>query len=309
MSVSPPHSRPATIEAEVHGELACWTVRTPYGTARVARQGAQLLSYDDHEGRPLIWLSESAQYLAGEPLRGGVPVCWPWFGVYARNPEAVRDTVQAAPDAASHGLVRGLDWTLASQHVDAHSAELVFELDASRDLQPWRHPARLRYVMRFGAKLTLALSVQNLGEQTITQSLALHSYFAVGDSRQVTIDGLSGKSYIDTVGGQWTTRMQEGSIRIVGETDRIYLQANDPVVIHDPVWRRSIHIAAQHSQSCVVWNPWVEKSRGLSQFADDDWQRMVCVETARVLEDTLVVEPGATQGISLSIHTESEQGL
>jgi glucose-6-phosphate 1-epimerase len=293
------------IEAEQIDELECWRVHTPYGVARIARQGAQLLSYVDAEGRPLIWLSGQAAYKKGQPLRGGVPVCWPWFGDYQRNPQAVRDTVQANADAPAHGLVRGLDWDLTEQKLTAQGAELLFTFDATRDMAPWRHPAILTLAMRFGEGVSLTLSVRNLGEQTLTQSVALHTYLAVGDSRHISITGLEGAGYIDTV-GSWQEKTQSGPIAITSETDRIYQGRTDRIVIHDPQWRRSVHVISQHSESAVVWNPWVEKSRRLSQFSEDDWQHMVCVETARIMHDALVVAPGATGTVSVALHAESE---
>jgi glucose-6-phosphate 1-epimerase len=293
------------IEPERIGALPGWRVVTPHGVARVARQGAQLLSYEDRAGRPLVWVSGEAAYEQGQAVRGGVPVCWPWFGDYARNPQTVRDTVGADADAPAHGLVRGRDWELAEQNLSADTAELVFTFDATRDLAPWRHPAKLTLTMRFGEKISLSLTVQNLGEQALAQSLALHSYFAVSDSRHIRIDGLDGARYIDTV-GQWQEKTQQGALRIEAETDRIYQPAPAAIVIRDPGWRRSIHVVSRHSASAVLWNPWVEKSHRLSHFADDDWQRMVCVETARVLDDVLVVAPGASAQVSVSLHTEPE---
>jgi glucose-6-phosphate 1-epimerase len=293
------------IDPEQIGALPCWRVTTPHGVARVARQGAQLLSYEDSLGRPLVWVSGEAAHERGQAVRGGVPVCWPWFGDYSRNPQAVRDTVGAGGDAPAHGLVRGRDWELSEQNLSADTAELVFSFDATRDLAPWRHPAKLSLTMRFGEKIGLALTVHNLGEQALTQSLALHTYLAVSDSRQIQIDGLDGAPYIDTV-GQWQQKTQQGPLRIEAETDRIYQPAPAAIVIRDPGWRRAIHVVSQHSASAVLWNPWVEKSQRLSHFANDDWQRMVCVETARVLDDALVVAPGASATVSVSLHTEAE---
>jgi glucose-6-phosphate 1-epimerase len=297
---------PYSIEARRIDELDCWQVSTPHGVARIARQGAQLLSYVDSEGRPLIWLSEKAAYKKGQPLRGGVPVCWPWFGDYQRNPQSVRDTVRAEADVPAHGLVRGLDWDLTDQRVGPDAVEVVFTFDATRDMAPWRHPVILTLTMRFAESVTLTLSIRNLGEQALTQSLALHTYLAVGDSRSVTITGLEDVRYIDTVGGTWREKMQSGAIAVESETDRIYLGGKGCIVVHDPAWRRCIHVVSQHSESAVVWNPWIEKSRRLSQFSEDDWQRMVCVETARLMEDALVVAPGATGTVSVSLHTEIE---
>ncbi len=303
MSLSDSSLPLARVTTETVGALDCRRVTTAYGEALVSLTGAQLLHYRSG-GRDLIWLSEQASFSAGRAVRGGVPICWPWFGVYARNPQAVKDCVGAPEDAPSHGLVREGQWTLADTRIDGGAAELTFEFDATRDLAPWNHPVKLRMIMRFAQSVHLEFSVQNLGEDTLTQSMALHAYFAVSDSRQIRIDGLDGLPYIDTVGGEWVEKQQSGPIAIDAETDRIYTNVDRTIVIRDPGWHRSIHIAAQHSHSAIVWNPWIAKSRTLSDFADDAWQRMVCVETARVMDDAWVIAPGATESVSIALHTE-----
>src|SRR5690606_9569468 len=149
-----------------------WRIRTPHGTALVARQGAQLLSYTPAGEPPLVWLSERAHFTPGRPMRGGVPVCWPWFGAYARNPPAVRDSVGAPADAPSHGWVRQADWHLVAQRVEADAAELELGFDAPPGCAPgWRHDARLVLRIRCGRQLSLALSVHNRGAQACTTAL------------------------------------------------------------------------------------------------------------------------------------------
>lgn len=287
------------------GQLECWRVRTPHGTALMARQGAQLLSYETADGRPVVWLSEDARFEHGVPVRGGVPVCWPWFGAYTRNPQAVRDAVGAPDNAPSHGLVRDLDWNLVEQHVRTDAAELIYTCDLSRGLGPWLHPAQLTLRARFGATVSLALSTHNTGTQPFTVSLALHTYLAVSDSRVIDVEGLNGLDYIDTARG-WETHNQQGPVAIEEETDRIYLDVDRPIVVRDPRWRRTVAIRARHSRSAVVWNPWIDKAARLSDFPDDAWQRMLCVETARVMDDVLTVAPGATETVEMSIEVRAD---
>ncbi|SAI12321.1 Putative glucose-6-phosphate 1-epimerase [Bordetella ansorpii] len=295
---------PVRIFPERLGELDCLRIETPHGSALMAPQGAQLLSYTPTGGKPLVWLSEQASFRAGASVRGGVPVCWPWFGVYARNPQSVRDSVNAPDDAPSHGLVRGLDWQLAEPETGKDWAELMFVLDLEDGLGPWRHSARLALTARFGKSLELGFSITNTGSAPFTVSLALHTYLAVSDSRRVRIDGLQDKPYLDTARG-WTPLRQQGEIAIEEETDRIYQEVDRPIEVHDPDWGRTLRLAASNSRSAVVWNPWVEKSARLSDFASDAWQRMLCIETARIMDDVLTVEAGATETVALAIQADT----
>jgi len=294
---------PVRIVPQRLGELDCLRIETPHGVALMARQGAQLLSYTPAGGKPLVWLSEEATFRAGATVRGGVPVCWPWFGVYARNPQVVRDCVNAPDDAPSHGLVRDVAWRLDEPATGRDWAELRFVLDLPEGIGPWRHAARLALRARFGPSIELALSMSNTGPAPCTVSLALHTYLAVSDSRRVRIGGLQDKPYLDTT-RDWQPLRQQGEIRIEEETDRIYLDVDRPIEVHDPDWRRIVRLDASNSRSTVVWNPWIAKSARLADFADEAWQRMLCIETARILDDALTVGPGATETVALAIRAD-----
>jgi len=289
------------IEPVSIGQLNGWRVTTPYGSALVAQQGGQLLSYTPANGQPLVWLSEQANLTPGIPVRGGVPICWPWFGVYARNPQVVRDSVAAPSDAASHGWVRQVPWHLLAQHIEVSAAELEFGFDASPGCAPgWRHDIQLSLRMRFDQAVTLVLSARNCGQQACCTSLALHTYLAVSDSRAIEIHGLEGCEYLD-MAHDWRRCQQSRPITIESETDRLYPDTQKPVVVHDPGWKRQVWINSTESRSTVVWNPWIDKAKRLADMADDGWKRMVCVETVRVLDDVLTVLPGETTSISVSI--------
>lgn len=294
-----------TIEATTIGALSGWRVVTPYGSALIARQGAQLLSYTPAGGRPLIWLSEQAVFKTGHSVRGGVPICWPWFGVYDRNPQQVRDSVAATPKPGSHGWVRQVAWELAAQQTLADEAVLEFAFTAPRDhVAGWRHHAQLTLQMRFGKSLELTLSVRNQGDEPLTTTLALHTYLAVSDSRNVRISGLEGRHYLDTL-HEWEKRQQLGAVTFDGETDRVYLDTTAPLTLHDPAWQRDTRLHATGSISTVVWNPGPEKCARLSDMADDAWPRMVCIETARVLDDAMTVRPGQAETVGLTISWRS----
>jgi len=293
------------IEPTSIGTLSGWRITTPYGSALVAQQGAQLLSYTPAGGRPLIWLSEQAIFKPGVPVRGGIPICWPWFGVYDRNPQPVRDSVGAAAGAASHGWVRQVDWLAATQYIEGDSVVLEFTFDAPREHTPgWRHHAQLSLQMRFGKTIEMMLSVRNQGTAPLITTLALHTYLAVSDSRHINILGLEGHRYLDTT-QDWQPRQQQGAVTLDGETDRIYLDTAAPITLHDPGWQRDIRLQVTGSKSTVVWNPGVAKCAGLKDMADDAWPHMACIETARVLDDALMVTPGETEEVGLSISWRS----
>ncbi len=294
---------PVGIEDVELGELKCWHLSTPHATALIARQGAQVLSYQVFGQPPVVWLSDTAQYVQGQSLRGGIPVCWPWFGDLLRNPQAVQSMVEQGAANPMHGLVRTIDWQLQDARSTATSATLALKLEMPQGLGAWRHAAELELRVHLSHDLQVSLTTRNRGDAPMVTSQALHTYFAVGDSRQARIDGLEGCSYVDTL-EDWQTRVQDGPLSLSGETDRIYTGIDQPLVIHDSVWRRAIHVRASGSRSAVLWNPWVEKSQRLSQFRADAWQDMLCIETARVWDDLQYLAPGESATMGLEIQAE-----
>lgn len=296
----------STVERKMQGELAIWHVRTQHGEARVAEQGAQLLSYVPTGQPPLVWLSPDAEYRHGEGPRGGVPVCFPWFGDLSTNPPEVRAGFDLAQfdDAPKHGWVRSQDWTHADTTADPDGVTLVFRRTLPAGHGGWRHGAQLTLRMRFAAAVTLELGVRNDSDTPMTVSQALHTYFAVSDVRQVHVEGLKGVRFIDTL-DDWFSKTQAGALRFAGETDRLYLNVPDTLVIVDPGWRRKIRVQSSHSRSAVLWNPWIDKARRLSQFPDDGWIGMLCIETARVWDDLLHVEPGDTAYMAVHLSLDA----
>ena len=283
-------------------QLACWRIRNGAAEVLVAEQGEQVLSYRLGDA-PIIWLSEDAAFERGQAVRGGVPVCWPWFGDLARNPEPVRNTYQGSAAAPAHGLVRNIDWQLRDTRSDSDSATLEFTCDTG-SLPGWPHAVELSLQIRLDERLHLTLSSHNQGPTAVALSQALHSYFAISDIQQVAVEGLDGRPYIETLEA-WQRRQQEGDLRFDSETDRIYLDLPPVLCLRDTGLGRRIILETRGSRSAVLWNPWIDKSRRLSQFADDAWQRMLCIETANVMEDMVVLEAGARHSLSVAIGVEA----
>ncbi|NWL79475.1 D-hexose-6-phosphate mutarotase [Pseudomonas taiwanensis] len=290
-----------TVEQLEVDELVCWRVHTRHAELLVAQQGAQVLSYQPHGEEPVIWLSGEAAYSKGQAVRGGVPVCWPWFGDLRRNPAEVQGMHEGGPICPAHGLVRERDWQLLGIDSDGPAVRLEFALDTRAEPLPgWPHAAELKLSIVLDEQLQLTLSSRNTDDAPLALSQALHSYFAVSDVREVEVEGLGGCRYIETL-ENWQLRQQDGNIAFTGETDRIYLETPSRMAILDRAWKRRIQLDVENSASAVVWNPWTDKARRLSQFADDAWPGMLCIETARVMNDCVVLKPGEEQKMTVRI--------
>lgn len=288
-----------TITAMDFSGLPGWRLRFGKAQLDICQQGAQILSYfADIEQPPLIWLSDCAAYAQGQGVRGGVPVCWPWFGDLQRNPDSVQNMISA--DAPFHGLARTVDWQLLNSSTGNNGVQLTLQLDASQGLAGWPHAAMLQLHIELGERLTIRLHNHNLGSEPLAISQALHTYFAVSDIRQVAVQGLDGCSYHETLAG-WQLREQTGDLKFAGETDRVYLQVPEHVQIIDQGWQRRIHLRTQGSSSAIVWNPWIDKAQTLSGFASDAWQQMLCIENANVLADHLLLAAGARHCLELEL--------
>ena len=286
-------------------QLACWRIRRGDDELLITEQGAQVLSYRQGDAPPIIWLSEEAAFTKGQSVRGGVPICWPWFGDLSRNPDEVQAMHEDVGQAPFHGLVRSLDWQLKHQRCEGDSGILEFTCpQALGELPGWPHQVELSLRVCLDDRLHISLTSCNLGDQPVAISQALHSYFAVGDIHQVSVQGMNGCRYIDTL-EDWQSRQQPADPRIEGETDRIYLDL--PPVLHltDPAWKRRISLETSGSRSAILWNPWIAKAQRLSQFADDAWQRILCIETANAMDDHILLEAGASHTLGVSIGSEA----
>ncbi|WP_343351776.1 D-hexose-6-phosphate mutarotase [Pseudomonas sediminis] len=292
----------AQVERVELDQLVCWRIRAAGSELLVAQQGAQILSYQQGE-QPLIWLSPDAAYQRGQSVRGGVPVCWPWFGDLRRNPQAVQAHYHLE-QAPAHGLVRALDWELLGIDEEDDAVTLRFAYDTrTQPLEGWPRDVGLTFVVRLADDLGMSLETHNRGTEPLTLSQALHSYFAVSDVRQVSVEGLQGCRYIDTL-QDWQELRQQEALVFDAETDRIYFDTAARLSIVDPGWGRRIHLDARGSRSAVLWNPWVDKAKRLSQFPDGAWQNMLCIETANVLEDIVQLKADERHRLELRLSSE-----
>ncbi len=272
--------------AEGEGGLTVVRVATAVATGEVYLHGAHVTAWTPAGSDPVIWMSGSSVFADGEPIRGGIPICFPWFGP-GREPDL-------APPA--HGFARLADWRLVSaeEHDDAVTLTLeLTEADAAAvpAAAKWPHPFTATLTVTFGRELAVALSVENTGGEEVSFEEALHTYLAVSDVRTATVQGLDGAAYLDKAAADGPVhRRQEGDVTFTGETDRVYDSEGTAVVVDSG---RSIGVVKEGSANTVVWNPWVDKAAAMPDYGDDEWPSMVCVETANVLEDAIVLAPGA----------------
>ena len=293
------------VESIQLGELNCWRIRHGEAELVVAQQGAHIVSYQIDGDQPLIWSNPNAVFKQGKAIRGGMPVCWPWFGNFQRNPQRVQDMRQSSEPANAHGEVRAIDWELMGMGEDGDALIIEFiQPKAEGRLPGWPHTVGVKLQIRLDAALNVSLISFNAGPEDVSLSQALHSYFAVSDVHQVRVEGFDGVSYLNTLESWDTLKVQAGDITFTGETDRIYQDTPDLVSIVDPEWKRRIQIQTVGSKSSVVWNPWVEKTLTFSDMAADGWKGMVCVETANVTTDIVTLKSGDMHVMGVSIWAE-----
>ncbi len=259
-------------------------VKTPFSTASIALQGAHVMTWQPRGQKPVIWLSKAAKFAPGKSIRGGVPLCWPWFGPHASE-----------TSYPGHGFARTIPWLLldARQLPDGR-VRLEFEPvmnDASCAM--WPHPSLAKNIVTVGQELEVELTTTNTGHTPFTLGQALHTYFEIGAIDRVEIAGLAGCSYIDKVDGG-KRKKQKGVVTFAGETDRVYLGTSGCCGIVDPVLKRTLLITSTGSRSTVVWNPGKEKAAKMGDFGKQGEDRMVCVETANAADDAITLAPGET---------------
>ena len=277
------------------GDLPVAEIRNGYAASTVALQGAHVATYQPHDQAPALFVSRAAIYRAGKSIRGGIPVCWPWFAQHPTDP--------AKP---MHGFARAAMWHVLGTAVIDGATQLRLGLGDDDGTQAiWPHAFALELVVTVGGRLDVELIARNTGDEPFRCGGALHTYFQVGDARQVAIHGLDGCAYVDKVDAG-RQKLQRGPVTIASEVDRIYLDTTADCVIDDPRLGRRIRVAKSGSRTTVVWNPWAEKARAIADFQPEEYLEMVCVETANAntAGDEIVVAPGGEHRLRATIGIE-----
>ena len=259
------------LEGAVMDDLEQIRIGNPDGEAVLLLQGAQLLTWQPEGEAPVIWLSDRARYVKGKSVRGGIPICWPWFGPHASE-----------PSYPAHGIARNLDWELVESHESGAKLRLIPQSPF------WPHTSMVECRFTVGKALEVELVTHNTGSEPFELGCALHTYFSVSDATDVEVLGLDNTSYIDKVEGG--RKIQDGPVRISGEVDRVYVGTDSDCILVDPGLNRKIRIEKQGSRSTVVWNPGAEKAEKFGDMGSH--LGMLCIETGNAADDVVTVQPG-----------------
>lgn len=280
-------------------DLDVLQVRHPLFNADIALQGAQLLTFKPTDDNPWIWLSPEAEYKSGQSLRGGIPVCWPWFGVANKNPGSVANQITpSANTAASHGFARSMNWTLQDITETCHNVIIKMVLGHNeKTLKVWPFEFNLVATFVLGRTLKVELTTENLSSNVMHISQALHTYFPCSDISNVTVSGTHGVKYTDALDG-WDTKTHIGMQRFSEEVDRIF-HTGGPFNLNTGLGQ--LLLRSNNSASAIVWNPWIDKSKRLGQFGNERYKEMFCVETANVLEDVKTIKAGESFTLDLTV--------
>jgi glucose-6-phosphate 1-epimerase len=272
--------------------LSLLRLSTPVARGELYLQGAHISAWAPAGEAEVIWMSKASMFAPAQPLRGGVPICFPWFG-------PGRDSSMSPV----HGYARLAEWSLASAEDVDGAVTLVLRLtDADVAGLPgavkWQHPFELTYRVSFGVELAVAFTVRNTGTEEFVFEEALHTYIGVQDIHRVRIEGLDGSQYFDRAPGAATERVtQVGPVTFTGETDRLYYSAS-PASVIDIAGGRRITVASDGSTNTVVWNRWIAKAAAMPDYGDEEWREMVCLEAANALVNAVTLNPGAEHTMS-----------
>lgn len=270
-----------------HDALPLLVVNAPFCQATITLQGAQLLTFQPTGDKPWLWLSPYAQFESGKSIRGGIPVCLPWFGVNRKNPEKPK-----------HGFVRNHDWELVSLQESATAIELEFGFTYNSERpELFNTPFTATLEMTLSGSLDFSLHIHNRATETAEFSWAFHSYFAVADCEETTVSGLEGIHYLDNTRGL-NAFLQDGDIPFLQEVDRVYNHTTVPQSINA---QQRLSVTGENCPTCIVWNAGKNVAATLADIRED-YRHYICVERGCAFGDSLVLPAGATSSSTMTIN-------
>ncbi|MEI7533039.1 MAG: D-hexose-6-phosphate mutarotase [Verrucomicrobiae bacterium] len=263
-----------------HGGLPLIKITTPWSTAEIYLHGAHVAGFQKNGEPPLIFMSAKSFFTTGKPIRGGVPICFPWFGNRDGEP--------------SHGFARITEWELVNTAAAPDgTVTLTLALPGISGNSKW-NSLRTEFVVTVADKLTMELTTTGEScDGALEIENCLHTYFQVGDIGAVTVTGLEAAPFDDFAFGAGGARRAADAtaLRITQETNRVYPDNAATVEIIDEKLQRKIRVEKYNSNSTVVWNPWT------TQKMPEDWGtnehlNMVCVESGNVKQNKILLAPG-----------------
>jgi glucose-6-phosphate 1-epimerase len=274
------------------GELPMLEISTRWSTAEIYLLGAHVTQFKKKDEPPLLFLSQCSRFTEGQPIRGGIPVIFPWFG--------------PREGQAQHGFARNKTWDL-KELVPAPDGSVSARLRLPHCPEAAAFPPfSVDYVVTVNQSLSLQLIVTNDAKDAeFTFENCLHTYFEVADVTAISIHGLKGVTYLDKVASFMEKAEESDALRIASEVDRIYQNTTDTVEILDPRIGRRIRVEKGCSASTVVWNPWIAKARQMSDFGDEEYEHMICVESGNVASDSITLPPGGSSTLTVKLSSET----
>jgi D-hexose-6-phosphate mutarotase len=281
-------SAPRVAFIDGRGELPMVEVTTAWSTAEIYLHGAHVTHFQKKDDAPLLFLSQCSRFGENEPIRGGVPIIFPWFGPREGMPQ--------------HGFARFKNWEIKEVAPAADgSVSLRFYLPECPEASTFP-PCSVEYVVTVNESLGLELVVTNKSkDEAFTFENCLHTYFEVADISAVSITGLKGLNYLDKVANFAKKKEGSESIRVSSEVDRIYLDTTETVEIQDQKLGRKVRVEKHGSVSTVVWNPWIAKAQQMPDFGNDEYQRMICVESGNVAANGIRLPPNETSRLTVKL--------
>lgn len=269
-------------------------IHNSYASATMTLRGGHVMSYTPRGQEPVLWVSPNASWTIGRAMRGGVPVCWPWFGAHPTDP-------QGKP---LHGLVRTMPWTVKSTSALPDGAtQVVMQISSTPEtFAIWPHGFTLELCATFGAHLDMEWTARNPGSEPYQYTGALHPYYTISNIEAITIHGLDGVEYLDKTDAM-KRKTQHGDLRISGPIDSVFLNTTAELVVDDPGLHRKLHIAKRGSHTSVVWNPF-EKDALMDDVGAGQHQHFFCAEAANAAQDIITVAPGEAGRLAMEIWVE-----
>jgi|SRR5450756_846025 len=280
---------------ETPSGLAYAEVTGPAASARIYLQGAHLATWQPKGTEPVLFMSRKSDFEVGKPIRGGVPLAFPWFAT-----DSKADRVNGKP-GPSHGFARIQDWTVAFAALAGEDLHLTLtlgptEMSRSMGFDKFRVVSQLT----IGKSLRMQLAVANDDSKPLVFEEAMHTYFHVGDVHEVSVTGLEPTSFLDKTDGMMVKPAANIPLRFTGFTDRVYENTAATCVIHDELLKRTIKVEKKNSNTTVVFNPWKE----LPDQGPDEWHEMLALETVNAATNRVTLEPGKTHAMEAHITVE-----
>lgn len=283
---------PNVLHFDEHGGLARAVVTTPAASATVYLQGAHITHWQPAGEQPALFLSQKSDFEAGKPIRGGVPIAFPWFAT-----DSKADRFEGNP-GPSHGFARIQNWTLSFAALSGDDLHLTFTLaptELSRKMGFDRF--RVAFELIIGHSLTMRLAVANDADAPLVFEEALHTYFHVEDVEKISITGLEPTGFIDKTDNFRAKAALHAPLVLTSFTDRVYPGTTATCAIHDPLLQRTISIKKQNSHTTVVFNPW----KAMPDLGSEEWHGFVCVETVNAGADKVTLAPHSTHVMQADI--------